>query len=132
MTSAYLLTAGEGLVPTGAIDATRHYYENKVLARGAWERHDTVVGACREKLANLMLGATAGDIALLGSTSEGVNAIYSLIDWQAGDNVVLPVNALEFLDRPAGRQARAAGHRSPDGRARRLGHRARSDRRRRR
>jgi selenocysteine lyase/cysteine desulfurase len=93
---AYLLTAGEGLVPTGVIDATRRYYENKVLARSAWERHEAVVGACREKLARLMFGATADDIAFLGSTSEGVNAVYSLIDWQAGDNVVLPVNALEF------------------------------------
>ncbi len=93
---AYLLTAGEGLVPTGVIDATRRYYDNKVMANAGRTRHEAVEQACREKLAALMVGATTGDIALLGSTSEGVNAIYALIDWQDGDNVVLPVNALEF------------------------------------
>ena len=93
---AYLLTAGEGLVPNGVIDATRHYFENKVMAGEGWKRHAAVDRACREKLAALMDGATADDIALLGSTSEGVNAIYSLIDWQPGDNVVMPVDTLEF------------------------------------
>ena len=93
---AYLLTAGEGLVPYGVLDATRRYYENKVLAGVGRERHEAVEQACRAKLAGLMDGAVADDIALLGSTSEGVNAIFALIDWQPGDNVVMPVNALEF------------------------------------
>ena len=93
---AYLLTAGEGLVPNGVIDASRRYYDNKVLGALGRERHDAVERACRAKVAALMDGASDGDIGLLGSTSEGVNAIYTLIDWQPGDNVVLPVNALEF------------------------------------
>lgn len=93
---AYLLTAGEGLVPYGVLDATRRYYENKVLAAVGRERHEAVERDCRVKLAKLMDGASADDIALLGSTSEGVNAIYALIDWRPGDNVVLLVNALEF------------------------------------
>lgn len=93
---AYLLTAGEGLVPHGVLDATRRYYENKVLAGAGLERHEAVEHACRVKLAALMDGARADEIALLGSTSEGVNAIYALIDWQPGDNVVMPVSALEF------------------------------------
>jgi selenocysteine lyase/cysteine desulfurase len=115
---AYLLTAGEGLVPSGVLDATRRYFENKVRAAEGRHRHETVDQACRTKLAGLMRGATAGDIALLGSTSEGVNAIYSLIDWQAGDNIVLPVNALEFPStvlpaakrERAGVEVRAVGH----------------------
>jgi len=93
---AYLLTAGEGLVPVDVLDATRRYYENKGLASEGRTRHEAVEQATRTKLAALMVGATADDIALLSSTSEGVNAIYSLIDWQPGDNIVLPVNALEF------------------------------------
>lgn len=93
---AYLLTAGEGLVPRGVIDATRRYYENKVRAGAGWERHKEVERECREKLARLMDGASAEDIALLGSASDGVNAVYAVIDWQPGDNIVLPVNALEF------------------------------------
>lgn len=115
---AYLLTAGEGLVPSGVLDATRNYYTNKVRASDGRQRHETVERACREKLAGLMVGASGGDIALLGSTSEGVNAIYALIDWQAGDNIVLPVNALEFPSTvlPAvrrerfGVETRAVGH----------------------
>jgi selenocysteine lyase/cysteine desulfurase len=93
---AYLLTGGDGLVPAGVLDATRRYYENKALGPAGYERHDVVDRACRSKLAALMRGATADDIALLGSTSEGVNAIFALIDWQPGDNIVMPVSALEF------------------------------------
>jgi selenocysteine lyase/cysteine desulfurase len=93
---AYLLTAGDGLVPFDALDATRRYYENKTGGTEGLRRHAEVDQDVRTKLAALMRGATAGDIGLLGSTSEGVNAIYALIDWQPGDNIVLPVNALEF------------------------------------
>jgi selenocysteine lyase/cysteine desulfurase len=92
---AYLYTAGEGLVPASALDATRRYYEHKTLAGAGRQRHAEVEQACRAGLAQLM-GSDAGDIALLGSSSEGINAIYSLIDWRPGDNVVVPTNDLEF------------------------------------
>lgn len=115
---AYLLTAGEGLVPHGVLGATRSYYEQKVRGAAGRTHHEAVEQTCREKLARLMDGANADDIALLGSTSEGVNAIYALIDWRPGDNVVLPVNALEFPSTvlPAvkrqreGVEIRAVGH----------------------
>jgi selenocysteine lyase/cysteine desulfurase len=92
---AYLYTAGEGLVPATVLDASRRYYEHKVLAGEGRARHAEVEQACRAGLAELM-GAEAGDIALLGSSSEGINAVFSLIDWQPGDNVVVPTNDLEF------------------------------------
>ncbi|HUG13670.1 MAG TPA: aminotransferase class V-fold PLP-dependent enzyme [Thermomicrobiales bacterium] len=115
---AYLYTAGEGLVPRSVIAATERYYEDKVRAGEGRARGQAVEQECRAGLAALMTGATADDIALLGSTSEGVNAIYSLIDWLPGDNVVTIVNELEFpsVVLPAakleqrGVELRAVGH----------------------
>jgi selenocysteine lyase/cysteine desulfurase len=104
---AYLYTAGEGLMPLAAHDAMRRYVEHK--ARGAAGRAENarVERACRDGLARLM-GAEAGDVALLGSASEGINAIYGLVDWQPGDNVVVPTSDLEFpsVVLPAARLAR--------------------------
>jgi selenocysteine lyase/cysteine desulfurase len=92
---AYLCTAAEGLVPRSVLEATARYYAHKTQAGEGRAAQDAVVQECREGLARLM-DAEAGDIALLGSSSEGINAVYSLIDWQPGDNIVLPVNDLEF------------------------------------
>jgi cysteine desulfurase / selenocysteine lyase len=92
---AYLYTAGEGLVPHTVLDATRRYYEHKVQGPAGRAHHEEIEQTCRSGLAALM-DARAEEIALLGSSSEGINAVYALIDWQPGDNVVTIVNALEF------------------------------------
>jgi cysteine desulfurase/selenocysteine lyase len=92
---AYLYTAGEGLVPHTVLDATRRYYEHKVQGSAGRARHDEVEYACRAGLATLM-GRHVEEIGLLSSSSEGINAVYALVDWQPGDNVVTIVNALEF------------------------------------
>lgn len=92
---AYLLTAGEGLAPTSAVEAAARYFVDKASGTAGRRAQDATAFACREGLA-AMLGVDVGDVALLGSASEGVNAIYALIDWQPGDNVVVPVDDLEF------------------------------------
>lgn len=104
---AWLFTAGEGLTPHAAIEAITQYYVNKSLAGEGRLRHAAVERACREHVARL-LEVGAEDIALLGSASEGLVAAYALIDWRAGDNVVVPVNDLEFpsVVLPAARLAR--------------------------
>lgn len=115
---AYLYTAGEGLVPRSAIAATERYYEDKTRAGEGRARCQAVEQECRAGLAALMTGAAPDDIALLASSSEGINAVYNLIDWQPGDNVVTIVNALEFpsVVLPAARlerrgvELRAVGH----------------------
>ena len=94
---AYLYTAGEGLVPRTALDATHRYFGDKVRAGDGRSAQAEVERACRDALARLMGVDVAGDdIALLGSTSEAINAVYALIDWQAGDNLVTVTNDLEF------------------------------------
>lgn len=118
---AYLLTAGEGLVPRSAPDAARRYFEDKVSGDAGRVAHAAVEHACRAGLARLLgAGVAADDVALLGSSSEAINAVYGLIDWQPGDNLVTLTNELEFpsVVLPAARmtqagqavEVRAVGH----------------------
>jgi cysteine desulfurase / selenocysteine lyase len=115
---AYLYTAGEGLVPRTVIAATERYYEDKTRAGEGRARCQAVEQECRAGLAALLTGASEDDIGLLSSSSEGINAVYDLIDWQPGDNVVTIVNDLEFpsVVLPAARlerrgiEVRAVGH----------------------
>ncbi len=52
-----------------------------------------VIDDTRAKVAAL-LGATTDEVTFLQNTSEGINVVASMIDWQPGDNVVL--NDLEY------------------------------------
>ena len=54
---------------------------------------DATVERARE-LAARLLGVDAADVALLSSTTEGVNVLALALDWQPGDTVV--VEAIEF------------------------------------
>jgi selenocysteine lyase/cysteine desulfurase len=45
----------------------------------------------RRNLAKLINAASANDIALLKNTTEGICTVANGIDWQAGDNIVLPL-----------------------------------------
>ncbi len=54
---------------------------------------DATVERARERAARL-LGVDAADVALLSSTTEGVNVLALALDWQPGDTVV--VEAIEF------------------------------------
>lgn len=93
---AYLYTPGEGLVPKPALAATERYFRNKVNGGAGRAEHAAVAANARGQLCTLLSGAQPEDIAFLGSSSEGVNAVYDLIDWRTGDNVVLMTNELEF------------------------------------
>jgi len=44
----------------------------------------------RRRLAALLNAASAGDIALLKNTTEGICTVANGIDWRSGDNLVLP------------------------------------------
>ena len=54
---------------------------------------DATIERARERAARL-LGVDAADMALLSSTTEGVNVLALALDWQPGDTVV--VEAIEF------------------------------------
>jgi len=45
----------------------------------------------RDMLAQMINAASADDIALLKNTTEGICTVANGIDWQAGDNIVLPL-----------------------------------------
>ena len=92
---AYLLTAGEGLAPVEVLDATRRYFEDKPGGTAGRRAQEAVERECRAGLAALM-GVEPDEVGLLGSASEGINAVYALVDWRPGDNVVVPVDDLEF------------------------------------
>jgi cysteine desulfurase/selenocysteine lyase len=76
-----------------AAEAMAAYTRQKSCAEAGRAHHAAVTQSCRESLARL-LGVDATDIALLGSASDGINAVAGVIDWQPGDNVV--INDLEF------------------------------------
>ncbi len=92
---SYLFTAAEGLVPQSALEATASYYRHKTDPIAGRIRHGEVGGELRRQLARLHHGQP-DDIGLLGNASQGISAIYALIKWQAGDNVVLVTSELEF------------------------------------
>ncbi len=93
----WLMTGGEGLLPKSALEGFTRYVQQRGRPNGWVEQHLAVEASCREQLAELFgHGAEAGDIALLGNASEGVNAIFDLIDWQPGDNLVIPTSDVEF------------------------------------
>jgi len=45
----------------------------------------------RQRLAGLISAVSADDIALLKNTTEGICTVANGIDWQTGDNIVIPV-----------------------------------------
>lgn len=89
----HLRSAANGLMPKAALAATQRY----MAARGGEPPDDRPATYHRAKvgLAKLM-GATPGDIAFVGSTSDAIGAIYAQVAWQPGDNIVLIGNPLEF------------------------------------
>jgi selenocysteine lyase/cysteine desulfurase len=90
---AYLDTAAEGLLPETAKQAVMSYLNLKQC--GSAERPDfySVEARVTEAAAKL-LGATPDSIALLSSSSEGINHLANSIDWRPGDEVV--TSELEF------------------------------------
>jgi selenocysteine lyase/cysteine desulfurase len=89
----HLYTAAECPMLRRAAEAMAEYTRQKSRAEAGRANHAAVTRSCRETLARL-LGVEAKDVALLGSASDGINAVAGVIDWQPGDNVV--INDLEF------------------------------------
>lgn len=92
---SFLFTAAEGLVPVSVQQATERYYRHKTDPVSGRNQHAIIGTELRERLARLH-GGQPDDIALLGNASQGISAIYALIDWRPGDNVVLVSSELEF------------------------------------
>ena len=87
----YLNHAAVAPWPQAACDAVVKFAsENASQGAKDYPRWIKIESALREKLRQLLNAASSDDIALLKSTSEGLSFIAHGLDWQAGDNIVIP------------------------------------------
>lgn len=90
---AYLNTAAGSCLGRTVAAALQQYLDDKLQGAITPTEMQEVEAACRQRVAGF-LGCSAGEIALLSSTTECVNAVLYGLPWEAGDNVV--VTDLEF------------------------------------
>ena len=85
----YLNHAAVGVWPRRTADAVKAFAEENMVQGAAdypvWMKTEREL---RGRLQRLVNAATAGDIALLKNTSEGLSLIAYGLDWQADDNIV--------------------------------------------
>ncbi len=98
----HLSTGGEPPLLKVHRDAFERFAADKAAGFDGYWRHWEEVDEARKALAR-MTQAEPGDIGLLGNASEAIMRVVSSIDWQAGDNVVVPA-----LDYASGRFALAS------------------------
>lgn len=84
----HLCAGGETPVLKSHRDAIERFFEDKVLGEESRARLEAVSRRCKERVAALFR-VDADDIALLSSTSEGINLIAHALSWEPGDNVVV-------------------------------------------
>ena len=84
----HLCTGGESPVLKSHREAIGRFLEDKAHGETSRKRMDDTVSRCRIK-AGQLFGAAPEDIALLSSSSEGVNLLVHGLEWNAGDNVVI-------------------------------------------
>jgi len=105
ITKEYLYFDASSLSPycTPVIEAIRRFEEQRKSSGSLyWDEWYGGIEDCRSKIANL-INASSSEVALLKNTSEGVNLVALLMDWEKGDNVVVtdvdfPANVYPFLN----------------------------------
>ncbi len=109
---SYLNAGTEGPVPAPAVQAVRDRLELEA-AEGRGGRHyfEGLMGLrdrAREAYAGL-LGARTADVALTGSTTDGVNTVIGGLDLRAGDEILTSDEEHPGLLAPLGRSRRRHG-----------------------
>lgn len=89
----HLAAGGETPMLKSHALAMDRFMADKVLGEKARTRLDATASRCREAFGGL-IGTDPRNVALLSSTSEGINLLAHALDWRAGDNVV--VSNVEF------------------------------------
>lgn len=106
ITDEWTFLDNAGAVPlprfvTGAMqDFIEAYYRDGIAHH--WPLLQETVGECRALFARL-IGAHLEEVALIGSTSEGLNIVANMLDFSPGDNVVVtdaefPSNLFPWLN----------------------------------
>ncbi len=88
---AYLNTGSVGPIPLAAFDAARAELaaalEQGRAAKAQFERLSELAGTLRGRLA-ARYGATPGEVAITGATTDGVNAVIGGLDLRPGDEIL--------------------------------------------
>ena len=110
--AAYLNAGTEGPLPQAAADTVRERIELELTAgrcgRPYMEGVIELAGRLREGYSRV-LGCTADDVALTGSTTDGVNTVLAGLDLGAGDEVLTSDEEHPGLLAPLGRLKRQHG-----------------------
>jgi selenocysteine lyase/cysteine desulfurase len=88
---AYLNAGSNGPVPQRALGAAQQSMQRQAVEgrgdKAAFEENGRRIDALRERICAL-LGCSAAEVALTGSTTDGVNAVLNALDLGAGDEVL--------------------------------------------
>jgi len=89
-TRVYLNNASIGPLPTRSVRAARQYLEQQLASANAYyTQWDETAQCARERFASL-INATPSEVGLVGNTTKGLLLLANGLEWQNGDNVVLP------------------------------------------
>jgi L-cysteine/cystine lyase len=109
---AYLNAGTEGPLPQRAADAVRERLASELTAGRSGKAYVETVrglaGELREGYARV-LGADPADVALTGSTTDGVNTVLAGLSVRPGDEIVTSDEEHPGLLAPLGRLTRVAG-----------------------
>lgn len=109
---SYLNAGTTGPVPARAADAVRERMELEVsggrCGKPYFESTKELAGALREGYARV-LGCPSEELALTGSTTDGVNTVLSGLDLREGEEIVTTDQEHPGLLAPLGRARRARG-----------------------
>ena len=83
----YLDNAGRGLLPQSHVEAVGEYLRG-MSEQVRVEDSALLIEATRERAARL-LECDAADVALLSTTSQGLNLVPAGLDWRTGDEVIV-------------------------------------------
>lgn len=84
----HLCVGGEAPMLKSHLGAVERFFADKALGEAARERMEETTGRCKQKLGRL-LGVSPQNIALLATSSEGINVLVYGLKWHEGDNVVV-------------------------------------------
>jgi selenocysteine lyase/cysteine desulfurase len=88
---AYLNAGSNGPVPRRGVEAAERSMRHQALAgrgdKAAFEKNAERIDQLRERI-SLLLGCESANLALTGSTTDGVNAVLNALDLGEGDDVV--------------------------------------------